>query len=94
MNIELVGKIIGDKTKLEILSCLRKKSSTYGEVFEDLKKKGLKIKYQQTVYRALEKILEAGLVDKKYVSGVGLVYSLKYHHLYIDLDTFDIMGEK
>lgn len=65
----------------EILMILAEEPSTALEVLTRLKKKGLEVKYRETVYRALEKLVEVELVEKFYIKEKGLCYRLSLNHL-------------
>ena len=60
----------------DILKILTDSALTVLEVLHKLKGRGLEVKYRETVYRALEKLVEAELVDKFYVKEKGLCYKL------------------
>ena len=76
MDIAKVLAALNSELRREILKILAEKPSTVLEVQTKLKTKGLKVKYRETVYRALEKLVDAKLVKKFYVKEKGLCYSL------------------
>ena len=43
------------------------------------------VKYRETVYRALEKLVDSGLVEKCYIKEKGLCYKLAVKIVKIDL---------
>ena len=50
---------------------------TVNDVFDEVKKKSLApIKYRESVYRSLERLVDAGLVEKYYDKDRGLCYKL------------------
>jgi len=55
--------------------------------------KRLQIKYRETVYRALENLFEAGLVEKYYDKEKGLCYKISVINLTIDLTKGTISGK-
>lgn len=63
------------------------------EVFRELKKGRPQIKYRETVYRSLEKLFDAGLVEKYYVKEKGLCYKISVTNLTIDLAKGTISGK-
>jgi len=46
------------------------------QVLENLKKRGIVVRYRETVYRALEKLVDSELVLKYYDKEKGLCYKL------------------
>ena len=81
------GKVIAalnSDLRREVLRILSKTPMTAAKVLEELKKRKLEVKYRETVYRALEKLLAAGLVDKFYVQNEGLYYKLKVSCITVD----------
>lgn len=68
---------LNSNLRREILKILSKEPMTVIRVLNELKKKRIEIKYRETVYRDLEKLLDAGLVNKYYVKDKGLCYELK-----------------
>jgi Fe2+ or Zn2+ uptake regulation protein len=71
----------------EVLRILSKEPMTVVQVLEELKRRKLGVKYRETVYRALEKLFGAGLVDKSYVKNKGLCYKLIVSCITIDIST-------
>jgi Fe2+ or Zn2+ uptake regulation protein len=69
----------------EVFRVILDRPCTVLEVFEELKRRGLRIKYRETVYRALEKAVGAGLAEKYYDEGKGLCYRMNTSRLVIDL---------
>lgn len=72
---------------------LAEESSTALEVLVKLKRKGLEVKYRETVYRALEKLVDAELVEKFYVKEKGICYRLSLTRMTIAItkDSFDMV---
>ena len=61
-----VSKIIaclGDKTKVQILQILGDRPLTVTEIYNRLK---YKVKYRESIFKALEKLRKAMLVERKY----------------------------
>jgi Fe2+ or Zn2+ uptake regulation protein len=85
MDLLMLVQALDDTTRLELLKILSRRPKTVNEVSQELKKIGKHVKYRQTVYRALEKLLDVGLLDKHYEKGRGLVYRLRYRKIYLDL---------
>lgn len=85
---EKVFSALSSKTRLEILRILSAKPYSIGEILSDLQKKGYGIKYRESIYRALEKLVAAGLVEKYYdKEEKGIKYKLIKTKLEIDFQT-------
>jgi Fe2+ or Zn2+ uptake regulation protein len=71
MNMEphTILSILSSRTRLEILKILSSGPKNLMEIKDALDASGVGIKYRESVYRALEKLVLAGLVDKLYVNG-------------------------
>lgn len=85
MDINKVISALDSKLRREILKILAKEPKTVIEVLEDLKKKKIEIKYRETVYRALEKLFDAELVEKYYAKEKGIWYKLTAKRVVIDI---------
>lgn len=76
MDTHKVLRALDSELRLEILKVLIKSSNTVGGVMEKLEKKGRIMKNRETVYRALEILVSADLVDKCYRQEQGIIYSI------------------
>lgn len=76
MDIEKVVAALNSDLRREILKIIAGQTMTVVEVLKELNKRGLEVRYRESVYRALEKLLEAGLVQKYYVKEKGLCYKI------------------
>jgi Fe2+ or Zn2+ uptake regulation protein len=90
-----VNKIIGalnSGLRREILSILSKQPMTVLQVLEELKKRIGGVRYRETVYRALERLVDSGLVEKYYEKEKGLCYKLVSNCITIRInkDSIDI----
>jgi len=85
METDKVISALRSKTRREILQILAGEPKTVQEVMESLPQKRVKIKYRESVYKALEKLVDAGLVDKYYEKEKGICYKLSKTRLEIDL---------
>jgi Fe2+ or Zn2+ uptake regulation protein len=86
MEIDKVVAALNSKLRREILRMVSKEPMTAIQVFESLKKLKMEIRYRETVYRALEKLLDAGLVEKFYVKEKGLCYKATTNRIVINID--------
>jgi Fe2+ or Zn2+ uptake regulation protein len=63
------------------------------QVLEELKKRRFDVKYRESVYRALEKLVDSGLVEKCYIKNKGLCYKLKVKIVKIDLSKSEVEAQ-
>ena len=85
MDIAKIISALDNDLRREILKVLAEKPYTVLEVLNRLKRKGFEVKYRETVYRALEKLVDSELVEKSYVKEKGLCYKLCLTHLTIEI---------
>lgn len=93
MDIAKVISALNSELRREILKVLAEDSYTVLEVLNRLKKKGLDVKYRETIYRALEILVDAELVEKFYVKEKGLCYKLSLTRITIEItkESLDIV---
>ena len=85
MEIDKTISALNSDLRREILKVLAENTYTVLEILNKLKHKGLDVKYRETVYRALEKLVDAKLVEKMYIKGKGLCYKLSMSRLTIEI---------
>lgn len=85
MSLSKVLAALSSDLRREILKCIVEKPSTVAEVLNELGKRGFVVKYRETVYRALEKLVAAGLAEKYYEKNRGLCYKTTVSRIIIDL---------
>jgi len=85
MDIRKIIAALDSDMRIEILKILADSPKTVSEVLTNLHKKDVEVKYRETVYRALEKLVDAGLVEKYYEKEKGLCYKILMNHITIDL---------
>lgn len=86
LNIEKTIKALNSKTRREILKILAKEPKTVKEVHKILKSNiNIDLKYRESVFKALEKLVDADLVEKYYEKDKGILYKLKKKQIIIDL---------
>jgi Fe2+ or Zn2+ uptake regulation protein len=85
METDRVISALNSEPRREILKIISKEPMPVIQVFEELKKKGHVVKYRESIYRALEKLVDSGLVEKCYIKDKGLCYKLKVKIVKIDL---------
>jgi len=73
-------------TRLEIIKILGKEPSTVGDIFQEIKRnQKVNINFRESIYRALEKLVDANLVEKYYDKEKGICYKLLMLKIEIDL---------
>lgn len=86
MNISKIIAALDSETRLEIIKILGKEPSTVAEIFQEIKKNPkVNVKYRESIYRALEKLVYANLVEKYYDKEKGICYKLSMRKIVIDL---------
>ena len=93
MDIAKVVSALNSSLRREILKILAERPNTVLEVLNKLKTKGFDVKYRETVYRALEKLVDAELVEKFYAKEKGLCYKLSLTRITIEItkESLDIV---
>jgi Fe2+ or Zn2+ uptake regulation protein len=92
MDAIKVISALDSELRREILKILAERPSTVVDVLHKLKGKGLNVKYRETVYRALQILVDSGLVEKYYEKEKGLCYRLVVNNITIKIakDSVDI----
>jgi len=90
METDKVISALNSELRREILKIISKEPMPVIQVLGDLKRKGHVIRYRESVYRALEKLVDSGLVEKCYIKEKGLCYKLKVKIVKIDLSKGEI----
>jgi Fe2+ or Zn2+ uptake regulation protein len=85
LDLAKVVSALNSSTRRKILSVLEKDHMTLQEIFEKLNKEGVEVKYRESVYRALQKLVNAGLIEKFYEKQKGICYKLVMRKIEIDL---------
>ena len=84
-----VNKIISalnSETRREIIKIICEQPRTVNEVFKEINKNmKFTVKYRESVYRSLEKLVDAGLVEKYYDKDKGICYKLLIKRIELDL---------
>jgi len=84
-------RLLSVKTNRLILAALDE-PKTSSEIFEEVKEEA-SVKTREAVYRALERMKESGLVEKKYDSQNNkMLYSKPFSKLAVDLRSMKIQG--
>lgn len=85
MEVTEVGKALGSRTRISILSLLADGARSSIETFEQYDDAHEDKKRRETIYRELENLVEAGLVAKEYDEEDGkIVYRLRHNKIVFD----------
>lgn len=85
MRIDEILSTLNSRTRREVLRIIATEPKNVKEVFEALEKRGFKIKYRESVYKALENLVGSGLVDKFYKENKGICYRLLVRKIELNL---------
>jgi Fe2+ or Zn2+ uptake regulation protein len=85
MEISNVISALNSELRRQILSALSTGPMTVGQVLEEMRKRTTGARYRETVYRALEKLVDSELVQKYYEKEKGLLYKLSVIKLTIEI---------
>ena len=92
-DIISLAKVLRSKTCLAILDYLVKKNASNQEIYDKLKDK-IDIEYRSSVFEALKRIKDVGLVEKFYNDEDNQIkYKLKYKNISINLETMTLKKE-
>lgn len=83
--LEKTISALRSKTRRKILKLLVRGPKNVREVFDELGGEGIEIKYPESVYKALEMLVDCGLVEKYYNKRKGLLYKPLKLRIEIDL---------
>lgn len=76
---------LSSELRVKVVQSLCKGPKNLREISDYLRSAGHEVRYRETVFRSAEKLVDAGLVEKAYRRGTGVVYMLKVPRLVIDL---------
>jgi Fe2+ or Zn2+ uptake regulation protein len=93
METDKVISALNSELRREILKIISKEPMPVVQVLEELKKRKYDVKYRESVYRALEKLVDSGLVEKCYIKNKGLCYKLKVKIVKIDLSKSEVEAQ-
>lgn len=80
----LIARAVNSELRLRALETLCSGPKNLKEIVSALESKGYKIRYRETAFRSLEKLADAGLVEKTYQRRKGVVYNLKKNQVVIN----------
>lgn len=86
MEAEKVIKALNSRTRRKILKILSNGPKNVKEISKLLREEyNVNIRYRESVFKALEKLVEADIVEKFYEKNKGILYRLKRRKITIDL---------
>lgn len=85
MDIAKAISALNSPLRREILMVLVERRLTVSGVLDRLKTRGNDVKHRETVYRALEILVDSGLVEKYYDGEKGLCYKLFVDRITIEI---------
>jgi len=84
LDFSKVIKVLSLGTERAILRIIAERPKTVIEVHEELKRRSIPIKYRESVYKALERLVLVGLAEKIYEKRT-VRYKSKFSKIKIDL---------
>lgn len=91
MDVTSVAHALSSETRVRLLALLHEKKLTSSEAFELYNENYDSPKRRESVYRELENLVDAGLVEKKYQSSSKkLMYAVKADTVCFDLGSGDV----
>lgn len=92
-DIIALAKVLRSKTCLAILDYLVKKNASNQEIYDKLKHE-IDIEYRSSVFEALKRIKEAGMVEKYYDDQDNQIkYKVMHRRYTVDLETMTLIKE-
>jgi DNA-binding transcriptional ArsR family regulator len=86
MNFRKIISALDSETRVQIIKILGRGPATTTEIFQEIKKvRKVSVGYRESIYRALEKLVDADLVDKYYDKKKGICYKLLMRKIKLDL---------
>ena len=85
MDLSKVISAISSETRRQILQIIADQPMKIEDVMTKLAQRGISLKYRESVYKAIEKLVNAGLVEKFYDKEEGICYKPLMRRIEIDL---------
>jgi len=84
-------KALDSETRRTLIQIIKNDPLTLSEIFDEIKNNNLlDIKHRESIYRALEKLVEAKIVKKFYIQNKGLCYVLIVNQILLDIKNEEI----
>lgn len=87
MELKQVGNALANDTRLRLLRLVAEKHDSAVEIHRRYIDEHDDEKHRESIYRALEILVDSQLLSKEYRDGQGLIYRLNHDRLSIDLHT-------
>lgn len=84
MDFNKVIQALSLRTRREILRVIADRPKTLIQIYKELKNKNIPIKYRESVYKSLERLISVGLVEKVYEKRTVL-YKSRFSKIKVDL---------
>ena len=80
--------VLSSPLRIEILKLIAERPMSVNEMLSELTRRGFRVKYRESVYKVVEKLVSVGIADKYYdTTKKGIVYKLQKTRVEIDLKT-------
>lgn len=90
MELINVSKALSNETRLRLLQLVAEEPGSATSVHQRFVEEHSDQKHRESVYRALEILVDAELLIKEYQKEEGLIYHIAHEQLVIDLPVADI----
>lgn len=91
MDVTSVAHALSSETRVRLLALLHQQPMTSSDAFDVYQATFDSPKYRESIYRELENLVEAGLVEKRYESGEKrLMYVVEQDIVCFDLETSNV----
>jgi len=88
MEPEDVFSTLSSRLRIQILKILGNGAMSVNEIQSELTRRGFRVRYRESVYKAVEKLVSIGLVTKYYDSTKkSIAYGLQKTRIEVDLKT-------
>jgi len=90
MEIHQVAKALSSQTRIKLLKILNNKQMSSMAIFTEYNIKNNDNKHRESIYRSLEILVKAGILDKKYdVQSKEILYQIKINEVKINLKNLE-----
>lgn len=90
MDLLQVAKALSNGMRLRLLQLIAEKPDSASAVHQRYIDRYNDQKHRESIYRALETLVDADLLTKQYEEESGLIYSLSHEQLVVDLQEDDV----
>lgn len=90
MDLLQVGKALSNETRLQLLQIIADEPDSATGAHQRYVNKYSNQKHRESIYRALETLVDAELLTKEYEKDEGLVYQLPHREFIVDVQEANI----